>query len=174
MKEKLQISCLRSFWNSSVQTAMISKPMIKFWSKFHIQILWYSFTRDNRCRVTPSQSLSGKQENPFSSASRHINNSFSVYLFLDSELNNGRIKVQVKRPFESKRVFESCFFSTTTTTTTTKHWENRHALHEIFFNLQYKCVELPIPPNSKSILPFSATLSFSKNVSTLRSGSTKW
>ena len=28
--------------------------MIKFWSKFHFQILWYSFTWDNRFLVTPS------------------------------------------------------------------------------------------------------------------------
>ena len=31
--------------------------VIKFWSKFQIQILWYSFTRDNRFVLTPSQSL---------------------------------------------------------------------------------------------------------------------
>ena len=28
--------------------------MIKFWSKFHFQILWHSFTRDNRFPLTPS------------------------------------------------------------------------------------------------------------------------
>ena len=31
--------------------------------------------------------------------SRHINNSFSLYLFPDSEFDNGGMKVQVKRPF---------------------------------------------------------------------------
>ena len=34
--------------------------MIQFWSKFHIQIFWYSFTRDNRFLLT-ARSLS--QEN---------------------------------------------------------------------------------------------------------------
>ena len=28
--------------------------MIKFWSKFHFQILWYSFAGDNRFLLTPS------------------------------------------------------------------------------------------------------------------------
>ena len=65
--------------------------MIKFWSKFHIQILWYSFTSDSRFLLTPSQSLPGKS----SSASGHINSILSVYIFLDSELNNGAMKVQV-------------------------------------------------------------------------------
>ena len=32
----------------------ISKSMIKFWSKFHIQMLWYSFTWDSRFLQTPS------------------------------------------------------------------------------------------------------------------------
>ena len=59
--------------------------MIKCWSKFHIQILWYSFTRQNRFPLTPSQSFSGKQENPSSSASRHVNNSVCMYFFHDSE-----------------------------------------------------------------------------------------
>ena len=37
-----------------MQTATISKAMIKFWSKFHFKILWYSFTWDNRYLLTPS------------------------------------------------------------------------------------------------------------------------
>ena len=41
--------------------------MIKFWCKFHIQIIWYRFTRDNRFLLTPSQSVPGKQEYPSSS-----------------------------------------------------------------------------------------------------------
>ena len=60
--------------------------MIKIWSKFHIQILWYSFTRDNSFILTPSSYLPGKQENPSSSAS-----SQNVYLFLNSEVINGEI-----------------------------------------------------------------------------------
>ena len=84
-----------------MQTATISKTIIKFWSKFHVQTLRCSFTRDNRFLLTPSQSLPGKQEKTSSSASRHISNSLSVYLFLDSELNNWGMKVQVKRAFKS-------------------------------------------------------------------------
>ena len=61
--------------------------MIKIWSKFHIQILWYSFTRDNSFILTPSSYLPGKQENPSSSAS-----SQNVYLFLNSEVINGEIE----------------------------------------------------------------------------------
>ena len=53
--------------------------MIKFWSKFHIQILMYSFTRENRFPLIPSQYLPVKQENSSSSFSRHVNNSLSVY-----------------------------------------------------------------------------------------------
>ena len=71
-----------------MQAATTSKAMIKFWSKFHIQILWYGFTKENRFLLTPSQALPRKQENPSSSASSHVDNSFSVYFFLDSELNN--------------------------------------------------------------------------------------
>ena len=72
--------------------------MIKFLSKFHAQILWYSFTTDNRFLLT-SSSLS--QENPSCSASQHINNCLSVYLFFDSELNNEVVKTQLWRAFKS-------------------------------------------------------------------------
>ena len=75
--------------------------MINFCSKFHIQILWCSFNRDSRFPLIPSQSLPGKQENPSFSASRHKNNSLSVYRFLNSELSNGGIKVEVKRDVKS-------------------------------------------------------------------------
>ena len=74
------------FSNSTVQTAATSVAMIKFWSKFNIQILCYSFTWDNRFLLTPFQSFPGKQENPSSSASKHINHILSLYPFLDSEL----------------------------------------------------------------------------------------
>ena len=84
-----------------MQTVTIRKAMIKFCSKFHIQILWYSFTRGKKFLLTPSQSLPGKQENPSSSISTHVNNSLSVWFFLDFELNNGGMKVQVKRAFKS-------------------------------------------------------------------------
>ena len=75
--------------------------MIQFWSKFHIQVIWCSFNRDNRFILTFSHSLPGKQENPFSIISRHINNSLSVYLFLYSKLNNEGMIVHVKRVFKS-------------------------------------------------------------------------
>ena len=75
--------------------------MINFCSKFHIQILWCSFNRDSRFPLIPSQSLPGKQENPSFSTSRHNNNSLSVYRFLNSELSNGGIKVEVKRDVKS-------------------------------------------------------------------------
>ena len=84
-----------------MQRATISKSIIRFWSKFHIQILRYSFTRENRFLLNPSHSLQGKQENLCSSASRQVNNSLSKYFFLDSELNNKGMKVQVKRAFKA-------------------------------------------------------------------------
>ena len=37
-----------------MQTATISKTMIKFWSKFHFQILCYSCVGNNRFLITPS------------------------------------------------------------------------------------------------------------------------
>ena len=100
--EELHISCLVSFYNSTMQTATTSKAMIKFWSKFQIQILLYSFSRDNRFLITHSHSLPGKQENPFSSASRHINNSLSKYLF-SSILNS----IMVGWKYRSRKLFLS-------------------------------------------------------------------
>ena len=130
--------------------------------KLHIKILWYSFSRNSRFLLTPSQFHPGKQESSSSCASRHINNSLSMYLFLDSELNNGGKKVQVKRAFKSFFCHQK------------KQLENRQARYEIFFSLEYKCGEVLISPISKPTPPFSATPSFWKNVPTLRSGSTKW
>ena len=75
---------------------------IKWWSKFHIQILCYSFTRVNRFLLIPSHSLPGKQEIPSSSDFGHVNNSRSEYFFLDSELSNGKMKVQVKGAFKGR------------------------------------------------------------------------
>ena len=115
LNEKLHISCLAgsfflktawSFYNSTLQTATISKTMVKCWSKFHIQMLCHSFTRDNSFLLT-SQSPPGKQEKPFNSVFRH-NSSLSVYLFFNSELYPGKSKdfnegiiSQVKRAFKS-------------------------------------------------------------------------
>ena len=47
-------------------------------------------------------------------------------------------------------------------------------MHEIFFKLQYKSAGVALPSISKSAPLFSAVLSFSKNFSNVRSGSTKW
>ena len=104
---------------------MISEALIKFWSKFQIQILWYSFTRDDILLLTLFQSPSWKI---FPERSRHMNNSLGVYLFLNSELklgkskifNTQRMKVQVKRVF--------VFFLTKNKQT------NKQTLHDIFFN----------------------------------------
>ena len=62
-----------------MQRATINKSIIRFLPKFHFQILRYSFTRENRFLRNPSQSLKGKQENSYSSASRHVNNSLSIF-----------------------------------------------------------------------------------------------
>ena len=75
-----------------MQTATISKAMFNFLSKFHIQILWYSFTRKNRFVPTPFQSLQVKQENPSSCVSRHVNSSL-LNFSLDSELINTEVEV---------------------------------------------------------------------------------
>ena len=37
-----------------MQTPTVCKAVIKFWSKFHFQILWYSFTWGNSFLLTPS------------------------------------------------------------------------------------------------------------------------
>ena len=107
--------------------------MMKFWSKFYIQILWYIFTRNNMFPLTSSQSLPGKQENPSSSDCRHVSNSLTVFS-LDSKFNNGWMKVQVKR------AFKNYFLSQ-------KNNKKADRLpHEIFFSLRYKCAERPISP----------------------------
>ena len=98
LQEKLHISCLVSF----VQTATISKAMIKFQSKFDVQILQYSITRDNRFLLSPSLSFQGKQETfppaPLDTSATALVCIFSSILFI---LNNGGTKVEVKRDFKS-------------------------------------------------------------------------
>ena len=69
------ISFRASFYNSTVQTATISKAMIKFWSKFHIQILSYSFSRHNRFLIIHSQ---------FSRKSTVFRNNYPQYAKLKS------------------------------------------------------------------------------------------
>ena len=66
----------------------ISKFMIKFWSKFHIQMLWYSFTWDSRFLQTPSLISTRKILPP---ASLDIKNSLS------EGMRDGVMKVQFFR-----------------------------------------------------------------------------
>ena len=66
-----------------MEAEMISKATIKFCSKFQIQILSYSFTRDHSFLLTPPSSP--LKEDLYPRASRHIDNSLNVYLFLDFE-----------------------------------------------------------------------------------------
>ena len=49
LKETLHLSYLVGSFRITVQTATISKAMIKFWCKFLIQIHWYSFSADQKC-----------------------------------------------------------------------------------------------------------------------------
>ena len=144
-----------------MQTATINKAIIKFWSKFHIQILWYNFTRDNRFLLTPFHSLQGKIEHPSYSISRHINNSPSVYLFLYSELNNGwkfRSRVLLKAIFSSPRTIRK---------QTDSAWNFLQPPIQVCrsaYISYFKITPAPI---------FCWAPSFWKNASILRSGSTK-
>ena len=71
-------------------------------NKFQIHVLCYSYTRDESFPLNPYQSSSRKL---YPRASRHINNSLTVHLFLNSEmqlckskeLNNLGMKVQLKK-----------------------------------------------------------------------------
>ena len=54
-----------------------------------------------------------------------------------------------------KRAFKNCFLSP-------KKLKKQQTLHEVFFNLQYKCAEVPIFPISKLISRFSATPLFQR------------
>ena len=138
-----------------MQIATISKSIIRFWVKFHIQILGYSFTRNSRFLLTPSRSFQGKQENPYSSASRHVSNSLRKYFFLDSELSNERMKVQVKRAFKSyfltaennKKADRLCIkFSSTCNTSVLRYlyplFQNRHP-HFLLPHLFWKMSQPP-------------------------------
>ena len=103
--------------------------------------------------------------------SRRINKRYSVYLFFDSELQlgkskesiNQRIKLRVTKDFKSFP-----FWSTKK-----KQPKSRQALNEIFFNLQ-QCAAGASLPYFKINARFILLALFSKNISTLRSGSTKW
>ena len=85
-----------------------------------------------------------------------------MYLGKSNEINNERIKAQVNRGFKISFCHQK------------SNRKSRQTVHEIFFNLQYNCAEVPISPISKLIPPFSADLSFLKIILTFRSVSTKW
>ena len=89
-----------------MQTSTISKAMIKFWSKFHMQIPWYSFTKEIRFLLTLSQSLPGKQENLSSSVSRHVNN---VLVCIFSSILNS---VMEEWKYKSRDLLKYIFFVT--------------------------------------------------------------
>ena len=64
----------------------ISKAMLKLWFIFHIQNLWYNFTRDNSFLQTPWQSLNGTGSLSLS-PSRHIENTTGLMCIISSILN---------------------------------------------------------------------------------------
>ena len=72
-----------------MQRATINKSVIRFLPKFYIPILEYSFARENRFLLNPSGSLQGKQENPCSSSSRHVNNSLSIFSSILNSIMKG-------------------------------------------------------------------------------------
>ena len=74
----------------------------------------------------------------------HTNNSLCVYIFLNSELVNQGMKVEVNRAFKSYSFFQL-----------RKKHKKRQALDKFSLNLQHKCPEVPQPPISKSTSLFS-------------------
>ena len=91
---------------NTVQTAMISKDLTKFWSKFQIHVLWYSYTRDVSFPVNPYQSPSRKL---YPRASRHINNSLTVHFFLNSEMQLCKSKVLNNLGYSLRKVYKLFF-----------------------------------------------------------------
>ena len=108
-------------------------PWLNFDANFIFNSLAHLYCR---FLLTSSQSLSGKQQKPSSSASRYISNSLSVYLFLDSEPNYGGIKVQVKRAFKS-------YLSPKNIRKKDRLWM------KISSTSKLKCAEVPMLPISK-------------------------
>ena len=88
-----------------------TKAMFKFWSIFHIQNLWYSFTRDNSFLQTPSQSLTGKQKNPSLSTSGHSNN-ITTYMSIFSSILNCSYFFCHQKSNKKANKFGMKFFST--------------------------------------------------------------
>ena len=104
-----------------------------------------------------SHFFSQAEQLPELSPSRHINNSFSVYHFLDSEsqlgkskeLNNQAMKVHVKRAFISHSFL-------------LQKKKSRQALHEIFFNPKYSCEAGASTPYFKIQHPLFCCLLFQR------------
>ena len=145
--------------------------MLKLWSKFQIQIVCYSFTRDHSFILPPWKILS--------QTSVHINDSLSMYLSLDSELypgkskefNNQRIKIQVKRAF-----VKSYFFLQKSSNNNNKK-ADRLCIKFLQPSLQVcRSADVPISPFSKSTPILSTTLILFRRVSqpSDRLGSRKW
>ena len=109
-----------------VQTVTISKAMIKFWFKFHIQIIWYSFTRDNRFLLTLSQSLPEKQENPPASLDKSATT--LVYMFY-SILNS----IMKGRKYSSRPLLKAIIWSP-------KNDKKADSLCTNFSSISNKCV----------------------------------
>ena len=101
--------------------------MIKFWSKFHFQILWYSFTWDNRFLLTPSLISYRKILPP-----APLDTSTTALVCIFSPILNSMMegwKYRSRELFVTKKTQKT---KTTTTTTTRKHTFSWN-LHEIFF-----------------------------------------
>ena len=78
---------LPSYQTPSGDWFWISKAMFKVWLIFHIQKLWYSFTRGNSFLQTLSQSFTRKKKNSFLSTSRQVNNVIALTWIFSSILN---------------------------------------------------------------------------------------
>ena len=140
----------------------------KFWSIFHIQNLWYSFTRDNSFLQTLT-SLS--QKNPSTNTSRHINNITALVcifsLILNCSLANQKNSIMNGWKCRSKGLLKLFFV-------TKKVIKKRTGS-------AWKFLQPPIPGCRVAYIhyfkintPILCFPSFLKIISTLRSRSTKW
>ena len=133
-----------------MQAATISKSIIQFWSKFHIQILWYSFTRGSRFLLTPSQSLPGKHGKLPPAT---VDTSTTALLCIFSSLLNSVMEGWKCR---SRELWKAIFMSRKNRQT------DRFDLRKVFFNFYHKCAEVPISPISKSTSPILCCFIFFK------------
>ena len=132
--------------------------MIKFLSKFHVQIHWYRFTRSNRFLLNPSQSPR-KTLPP-----APLSTSTIVLVCVFSPILNSIIE---GRKYRASELLKAIFV--------TKKNKTRMQKSSAGNFLQYPiqmCRGVYIP-YYKTNAPFSAAPSFSKNVLTLRSEPTR-